>query len=120
MANLHIPDGYRTGFENAQSPDLEQTPELERAFHTLVEDWRKEALGLSRIDKKVMHPAYQEIISMGPQVIPLILGELRDQPTYWFEALRSISHEDPAHSAQSFDEAKDAWLSWGQAHQYMR
>jgi len=86
----------------------------------LAEDWRKETLGLSRIDKKVMHPAYQKIIDMGPQVISLILRELRDRPTYWFEALRSISHEDPAQSAQSFDEAKDAWLSWGQAHQYMR
>jgi len=75
---------------------------------------------LSRIDKKEAQPTYQEIIGMGPQVIPLILCELRDRPTYWFEALRSISHEDPAHSAQSFDEEKDAWLSWGQAHQYMR
>jgi len=45
MANLHIPDGYRPGFENAQSPGLEQMAVLERAFHALVEDWRKEALG---------------------------------------------------------------------------
>jgi len=120
MADLHISEGYRSGSESVQHLEVAPTPELERAFSTLVEAWRKETLGLSRIDKKVMHPAYQKVIGMGPQVIPLILRELQDRPTYWFEALRSISHEDPAQSSQSFDEAKDAWLSWGQAHQYMR
>jgi hypothetical protein len=93
--------------------------ELERTFDALANDWRKETLGLSRVDKKVMHAAYQKIIGMGPQAIPLILRELRDRPSYWFAALRSITRQDPAQFAKTFDEARDAWIAWGREHNYI-
>ncbi len=116
MEDLRIPEEYRSGLDTSQRLDENR----EREFAALAQKWRKETLGLSRVDKKVTHPAYQQIIGMGPQVTPLILRELRDRPSYWFAALRSITREDPAQSAASFDEARDAWLAWGRDHNYMR
>ena len=32
---------------------------------------------------------------MGPEVIPLILAELENEPDYWFAALRELTGENP-------------------------
>ena len=50
--------------------------ELEKRFFTLAEQWRNETGMLSEPTKKLKHPAYQQIISMGEAALPLILREL--------------------------------------------
>ena len=37
------------------------------------------------------HPAYQEIIRMGTQIVPLLLQELKHNPLYWLPALNAIT-----------------------------
>lgn len=49
-------------------------------FADLAEIWRNETAFLSSTSAIVRHPAYREIIQMGPSVVPLILRELARRP----------------------------------------
>ncbi len=62
-----------------------------------------------------MHPAYQAIIGMGPDAIPMILEELSQNSGYWYWALKAISHEDPVapRDRGSIALMRAAWLNWG-------
>jgi hypothetical protein len=65
-----------------------------------------------------MHPAYQQIIGMGREVVPLILRELEREPDHWFWALKAITGEDPVpeqHRGRVRAMA-DAWIRWGREH----
>lgn len=68
-----------------------------------------------------MHPAYQQIIGMGPTAVPLLLAELEREPHHWFWALRSITGVDPVpESARgNLELMRDAWLQWGHAHGHL-
>ena len=60
-----------------------QASEEERTrFHTLAEQWKKETAHQSNVAKRAMHPAYQQIIGMGPEVVPLLLRELEREPDH--------------------------------------
>jgi hypothetical protein len=67
-----------------------------------------------------MHPAYQAIIGMGRQVLPLILEELEQHGGHWFWALHSITQEDPARDRINFTDAASAWLEWGRQRGFLR
>jgi hypothetical protein len=88
---------------------------LESMFATLAEQWRQETAMFSSISKKVKHPAYQKIIAMGDDAVPLILREMRARPAHWFNALKSITGTSPAGEREGFnvDQATAAWLKWG-------
>src|SRR5690348_9308018 len=92
---------------------LYRQDELEQTFRALAEQWRADTVFLSSVDKMSMHPAYQRIIGMGPQALPVILEELRARPDHWFWALHAISGEDPVRPGDNFDQAVAAWLEWG-------
>ena len=68
-----------------------------------------------------MHPAYQQIIGMGEEALPLILEELSRRPGHWFWALKAITGEDPvpAEHAGEVPEMTRAWLEWGRQHDYI-
>lgn len=67
-----------------------------------------------------MHPAYQAIIGMGKPVLPMIFDELKNKGGHWFWALRAITQEDPAKDYTDFEQAKQAWLAWGQSQGFVR
>lgn len=87
-------------------------------FHELASRWKRETQFCSSRTKMVDHPAYQEIIGMGREVLPLILEELKTDPRYWFPALHAITREDPvpAKDRGIVRKMADAWLQWGKAH----
>ncbi len=93
---------------------------LKERFRSLVQIWQSETKFCSTAYEMAMHPAYQQIIGMGPVAIPLILHELKTEPDHWFWALRAITGEDPMpESAQGcLDKMTDAWLQWGRQHGY--
>jgi ribosomal protein L32E len=90
-------------------------------FQKLVSQWRKETAHHSILTKKVMHPAYQRIIGMGPSAIPLILREMKSRPGHWFWALDALTQGEasPAAGSNNLDEATEAWLAWGRAKRYL-
>jgi hypothetical protein len=94
--------------------------ELARNFATLAVEWANATILMSSLEQTVLHPAYQQIIGLGPDALPLILQELERSPAYWFWALASIAREDAAADAADFDEARDLWLEWGREKGYLR
>lgn len=90
----------------------------EERFRKLADRWRKETRHQSSASKMAMHPAYQQIIGMGREALPLILRELKRTQGHWLWALFAITGEDPAPEGSTFAEAVDAWLSWGVHHGY--
>src|SRR5438093_12897121 len=57
-------------------PITRQSRTISRQFHELAETWRLERGPTSSLAKMTMHPVYQRIIGLGPNVVPLLLKEL--------------------------------------------
>jgi hypothetical protein len=67
-----------------------------------------------------MHPAYQQIIGLGPKAVPLIVRSLRNEPDHWFWALKAITGEDPVAVDDRGDLRRmtESWLAWAAARGY--
>jgi hypothetical protein len=94
--------------------------EWENHFHELVATWKRERGPHSSSARLAEHPAYQQIIRMGPAVVPLLLCELERQPDHWFRALAALTNADPvpAESRGKVREMAEAWLRWGREQGY--
>ena len=92
------------------------TPDID-TFRRLVARWKEDTEFLSSTTKMTAHPAYQEIIRMGPAAVPLILEELRRECDHWFTALRTITGENPvpAEDRGKVERMREAWLRWAEA-----
>ncbi len=95
-------------------------PNSEEKFRALAARWKAETSFTSSTTEMAMHPAYQQIIGMGPVVVPLLLRELEQNPDHWFWALRAITGADPVPEASRgrIKEMAEAWLRWGQEQGY--
>lgn len=84
-------------------------------FLRLAEQWRRETQWLSSTTEIAMHPAYQAIIGMGGDALPLVLEDLERNSGYWYWALKAISDEDPVPAEDRGDipKMRQAWLEWG-------
>ena len=58
------------------------TPIRER-FDELKDDWKSKTRHLSNTAQISLVFSYQQIIGMGPAVVPLILAELEREPDHW-------------------------------------
>lgn len=94
---------------------------LEAKFEDLVGQWRAETAHLSSIQDKVLHRAYQEIIALGSDAVPLILRELKRSGGHWFWALRVLTGANPVkpEHAGHVREMKETWLDWGRRAGYI-
>ncbi len=104
----------------AESNPYQVPDDVRASFDKLAQEWRTQTRYHSSLTEMVTHPAYQRIIGMGADAIPLMLQELVREPNHWFWALKSISGEDPVPDEIRGDiEAMSrAWLDWGQQHGY--
>jgi hypothetical protein len=84
-------------------------------FGRLAGQWREDTQWLSSTTEIAMHPAYQAIIGMGADALPLILEDLHDNSGHWYWALKAISTEDPVPPCDrgAIKKMKEAWLRWG-------
>jgi hypothetical protein len=89
-------------------------PSLQEEFARLCDEWKNETGLLSFSHQIAMHPAYQRIIGMGIDALPLILGDLQKQPHHWFWALRAITGIDPVpdDSKGNIGEMTAGWIRW--------
>lgn len=102
-------------------PSSTQWAYPETRFLTLKKEWEDNTAYLSSMTKIVMHPAYQQIIGMGQNAIPLIFSAMQKTPDYWFWALRSITGKDPVlpeHRGRLKQMTED-WLEWGRENGYI-
>ena len=105
----------------AQTAETQRARAFSSTFETLAEKWHTETRMLSSVNQIAMHLAYQQIIGMGPDVIPLILHKLRDQPGHWFWALHAISRQNPVPPEHSgdVDRMAEDWIEWGRENGYI-
>src|ERR1700674_1301051 len=94
--------------------------EWEQRFLDLVATWKRERGPYSASARLAEHPAYQQIIHMGPEVVPLLLRELEREPDHWFRALHTLTGANPvpAESRGKVQEMAAAWLRWGRERGY--
>ncbi len=114
-------DEYKRLVEHYLKPFSRQWEDPVIRFEMLKASWETETAVLSSITEIAMHPAYQQIIGMGPIAIPSILKELKKKPGHWFWALRAITGEDPVPPEQSgrMRQMAEAWLNWGKEQGYL-
>lgn len=105
----------------AEQTRLKEDRDLEVRFRQLAEQWYLDTALTSSYLDKILHPAYQTIISLGQPMIPFILRELQAMPDDWFWALRILGRDDPVRPEQAGDmqAMADAWLEWGRRHDYI-
>lgn len=96
------------------------TAEIEAKFIRLRDEWRAQRAHESSTSRMVLLPAYQTIIGMGKDVIPLLLRELERRVENWFWALQAITEANPvpAEARGSGEKMAAAWLAWGRSQGY--
>jgi hypothetical protein len=98
-----------------------QRPEtIEERFNRLAVVWRAETAHVSSSTDLVEHPAFREIVSLGPVIVPLLLRELEARSGHWHRALRKITGADPvaAEDRGNLPKITEAWLRWGKENGY--
>lgn len=90
--------------------------DLAARFRELTNEWKRRSRHMSSPVQIAMLPEYQQIIGMGPSVLPLMLRDLRETGDHWFWALRAIVGSNPFGQAESgnIEEMRDAWIRWGE------
>ncbi|TWU43298.1 hypothetical protein Q31b_23360 [Novipirellula aureliae] len=96
-------------------------PILER-FQKLKDDWKSRTRHLSNTAQISLVFSYQQIIGMGPAIVPLILAELEKEPDHWFWALEAITGENPVRDTDAGDveASAQAWLQWGKQNDWIK
>jgi hypothetical protein len=95
------------------------TPE-ELRFNYLKKKWIRGTEKLSILSQIILHPAYQQIIAMGPKAIPFILSSLEKETDHWFWALKMLNEDDDvAEGEDTMAGAAAAWLRWGRENGYL-
>ena len=103
-----------------QSPNAPPAETLEERFRRLEALWLA-AVGYSSSSTVLRsHPAFQEIVSLGDAIVPLMLRDLEERPRLWVWALPRISGADPVPAADrgNIGRMSAAWLRWGREHDY--
>jgi hypothetical protein len=116
------PEGTRVRVEPTAVIDVSRPngSDLKYRFRELVRQWKEATEFTSSITELATHPAYQQIIGLGGDTLPLIFDELRHDPDNWFWALKAITGEDPVpRSARgNLRVMTQAWLDWAKDHGY--
>jgi len=95
------------------NPSLGAGLGLAATFAHLAEVWRDATMFSSSPTEIATHWAYQRIIGLGPEVVPLIFRDLQDGGSHWHWALSALTGENPALDTTSPGEASERWLDWG-------
>jgi hypothetical protein len=97
-----------------QGPAPPAPETIEQKFRRLAEAWHKAVAYQSATSLRNNHPAYREIIGLGPAVVSLLLRDLEENHTHWFCALREITGADPIpeSAAGNIPQMVQAWLRW--------
>ena len=104
----------------AAPPNPPAGESLEQQLRRLEGIWKSETAFLSDPARITLHPAFQEIVSMGEAVVPLLLRDLQQKPSLWVWALPRITGAQPVavENAGNIMKMSEAWLRWGKDNGY--
>lgn len=96
------------------SPAATTSESVAARFHRLADAWERATGHLSSMSAASEHPAYQEIVSLGPDVVPFLLRDLGENERHWFIALRKLTGANPVPPSAAGNVPKmiDAWRQW--------
>jgi hypothetical protein len=106
---------------DALNQTVAQKQHLDELFGELAARWKDETAVYSASWQIKAHPAYQQIVNLGEDAIPLLLGKLAQPCVQWMMALSAIAGEDPSpmvHAGNIVRMAED-WLAWGRHQGYL-
>jgi hypothetical protein len=88
---------------------------LGKRFRVEAQKWEQDTMHLSSTARRVLHPSYQAIMGMGPDVVPILLRDMQQTGRQWFWALRHITGENPVDPSDlgKVDKMISAWIKWG-------
>lgn len=91
---------------------------VEARFHRLADSWERATAHLSSMSAASEHPDYQEIISLGPEVVPFLLRDLQETERHF--ALRKLTGANPIppSAAGKVPKMIDAWRQWAKENGY--
>lgn len=89
-------------------------------FDRLTKVWRETRNDTGSVNEMCMNAAYQQIIGMGEDAVPLILRELEHEVDHWFWALAAVTGANPVPVEQRgrLRMMAEAWLRWGKDQGY--
>jgi hypothetical protein len=101
-------------------PETAPIESIEQRFRRLEAVWEAETLFLSDAQRIIEHPAFQEILGLGREAVPLMLRDLEKGPRHWVWALSRITGVNPvpAEDAGKIRKMSEAWLRWGRENGY--
>ena len=107
-------------FSSDEEADGDLAP-LHQKFAELAAIWRAGTAGFSSPRAIAGHPAYEQIITLGEPVIPLILRDMKDNGGWWYPALRTLIGDNPvpASAKGNLPLNDEAWLQWGTENGYI-
>lgn len=115
-----VPSDWSEGTELEVQKSTNGAVDVESRFRWLAVQWEADTLVLSDPGKIMGHPAMQAIIAMGEAVVPIILRELRDDPSLLVWALPEITGVKlvPPRIEGGFIKSDvtaqvQAWVEWG-------
>jgi hypothetical protein len=111
MSTLPVRDG-------PQAPPGET---VEQRVQRLLATWRAQTGFLSSSTARVAHPAYQELISLGPAALPFVFRDLEQTlDGHLSSALVAITGAQPVPPAEGgqIQKVAERWLTWARQHGY--
>jgi len=92
-------------------------------FRHLAKAWAAQRSIQSSVTAMSMMPAYQSIVGMGEDAVPLIVAQLKsegDDPDQWFWALKAITQVDPVKPEDrgDFVAMAQSWIKWAEDEGY--
>ncbi len=96
------------------APQHQPDPELTIRFQALAREWKQSTAHLSSPTAAAAHPACQQILDLGPAIIPLILEYTVEHGGHWEQILMTLSGENPMRPEESGNVPKNRqrWLEW--------
>src|SRR5438270_61437 len=103
-----------------QPPSGTPAETTEQKFRRLAASWEKAIAFQSSSRVRENHPAYLELIGLGPAVVPFLLRDLQQNERHWFSALHRITGANPVaeQDAGNIPRMVEAWLQWAHEHGY--
>lgn len=116
-----VPEALAETYMTLPIHNHSESKTIETTFNELAMAWKLETRFLSSFTEIVLNKSYQEIIGLGPTVIPFILKRLQESPDQWFWALSVLTRDNPVpqEHAGNLTQMTDDWITWGREKGYL-
>jgi len=94
---------------------------VEQRVHRLLRTWREQTAYHSSSTQVTGHPAYQELMTIGPTALPFLFRDLQQTGDgHLSKALMALTGADPvpAEDRGQIRKVADGWLRWARENGY--